>query len=109
MQFSQLCQMDLFPLLEAQTGEQSRQVKFLAEGIALLQLNRFDHNQWRERPREDRKALVAAFLEKSRYNLATVRHIDYGERASNRCTDFHPFPSPINFVHFSSVYQSTVI
>lgn len=75
MQFSQLLQMELFPVLEHETGELSVYGKLLAEALSLAQLHRFVHKQWRGRPCEDRRALIAAFLAKSIYNLATTRQL----------------------------------
>jgi hypothetical protein len=45
MQFAQLCQLDLFPVLEEQAGELAPQAKFLAEALSLTQLNRFIQKQ----------------------------------------------------------------
>jgi len=72
LQFSQLCQLDLFPVLEEQTGPLTVSIKLLTEVLALAQLHRFIHKQWRGRPSEDRRALIAAFLAKSIHNLATT-------------------------------------
>lgn len=73
MQFSQLCQLDLFPVLEEQTEPLSAQNKLLSKVLALAQLHRFIHKQWRGRPSNDRRALIAAFLAKSIHNLPTTR------------------------------------
>lgn len=62
MQFTQLCQLDLFPVLEQETGELSISGKLLAEALSLTQLHRFAHKQWRGRPCQDRRAMIAAFL-----------------------------------------------
>ena len=75
MQFAQLFQAELFPALEQTTGELSGQAKLLAEAMTLTQLHRFVHKQWRGRPQDDRRALIAAFLAKSIYNLATTRQL----------------------------------
>ncbi len=75
MQFSQLCQMELFPVLEQETGELSVYGKLLVEVLSMTQLHRFVHRQWRGRPREDRRALIAAFLAKAIYNLPTTRQL----------------------------------
>ena len=75
LQFSQLCQLDLFPVLEEQTGPLTPQNKLLTEVLALAQLHRFIHKQWRGRPSEDRRALIAAFLAKSIHNLSTTRQL----------------------------------
>jgi hypothetical protein len=75
MQFSQLCQLDLFPVLETETGELSPQDKLLAENLGLAQLHRFVHKQCRGRHCDDRRALIAAFLAKSIHNLPTARQL----------------------------------
>lgn len=75
MQFAQLCQLELFPVLEEQTGELGPQAKLLAEALSLTQVHRFIQKQWRGRPSEDRRALIAAFLAKSIYNLSTTRQL----------------------------------
>lgn len=75
MQFTQLCQMDLFPVLEQETGELSVHDKLLTEALSLAQLHRFVHKQWRGRPCDDRRALIAAFLAKSIHNFPTTRQL----------------------------------
>lgn len=75
MQFAQLFQGELFPALEQTTGELSGPAKLLAEALTLTQLHRFVHKRWRGRPQDDRRALIAAFLAKSIYNLATTRQL----------------------------------
>lgn len=75
MQFTQLCQLELFPVLEQASGELSMYDKLLTEALSLTQLHRFVHKQWRGRPCEDRRALIAAFLAKSIHNFPTTRQL----------------------------------
>ena len=75
LQFAQLDQLKLFPYLEEARGALGPQAGLLSETLAMTQLHRFVHRQWRGRPLEDRRALIAAFLAKSIYNLATTRQL----------------------------------
>lgn len=49
--------------------------KLLTEALSLTQLHRFVHKQWRGRPCDDRRALIAAFLAKSIHNFPTTRQL----------------------------------
>ena len=75
MQFSQLFQMELFPRLEREVGELSKPAQLLSKALAMTHLDRFLHKQFLGRPREDRRALVTAFLAKAIYNFATTRQL----------------------------------
>ena len=75
MQFTQLCQLDLFPMLEQETGQLSIHDNLLSEALSLTQLHRFVHKQWRGRPCDDRRALIAAFRAKSIHNFPTTRQL----------------------------------
>jgi transposase len=74
-QFSQLCQLNSFPVLEEETGELSVHGRLLAEALSLTQLHRFVHKQLRGQPCDDRCALIAAFLAKSIHNFPTTRQL----------------------------------
>jgi len=67
--------LDLFSVLEQETGELSVHDKQLTEAMPLTQLHRFVHKQWRGRPFDDRRALIAAFLAKSIHNFPTTRQL----------------------------------
>ncbi len=70
LQFAQRFQLELFPYLEEASGALGPQAGLLSETLAMTQLHRFVHRQRWGRPLEDCRALIAAFLTKSIYNLA---------------------------------------
>lgn len=75
LRFTQLFQLELFPELESTAGPLGPQAQLLVQTLGLLPLDIFLPKQWQGRPREDRKAILAAFLAKSIYNLPDTRHL----------------------------------
>ncbi len=73
--FTQLFQLELFPEIESSAGPLGPQAQLLVQTLGLLPLDIFLPKQWQGRPREDRKAILAAFLAKSIYNLPDTRHL----------------------------------
>lgn len=70
LQFAQPIQLELFPYRDEASGALGPQARLLSETLAMTQFHCFVHQQWRGRPLEDRRALVAVFLARSIYNLA---------------------------------------
>ncbi len=73
--FTQLFQLELFPEIESSAGPLSTQAQLLVQTLALLPLDAFLPKQWYGRPREDRKAILSAFIAKAIYNIPDTRHL----------------------------------
>ena len=77
VQFRNLRQGELFPVLETQVGPLSKAAKLLAAVVSLEALARFvpQRRAWTGRPACDRLSLATAFFAKAIYNLTTTRHL----------------------------------
>lgn len=77
VQFRNLMQGELFPVLETQVGPLSKAAKLLAAVVSMEALARFipQRRAWTGRPACDRLSLATAFFAKAIYNLTTTRHL----------------------------------
>jgi len=77
VQFKNLLQTELFPVLEAAIGPLSKQAKLLASVLSLEPLSRFvkDRRFRIGRRPSSRLPLATAFFAKAIYNLPTTRHL----------------------------------
>jgi len=77
VKFAHLLQDELFPTLEASTGELSETAQRLIAVLAMIPLQRFlpVAQGWNGRPAKDRYALACAFVAKAVYNFPTTRDL----------------------------------
>jgi len=77
VKFAHLLQDELFPTLEAATGELSETAQRLIAVLALIPLRRFlpVAQGWNGRPAKDRYAIACALVAKAVYNFPTTRDL----------------------------------
>ena len=77
IKFAHLLQDELFPSLEAETGELTESAKRLTAVLAMVPLRRFIPvaQGWNGRPSKDRYAIACAFVAKAVYHIATTRDL----------------------------------
>ncbi|MEJ1934871.1 transposase [Nostoc sp. NIES-2111] len=73
--FTQIFQLELFPEVVSNAGPLGAQTQLLVQTLGLLPLDMFLPKERQGRPREHRKAILAAFLAKSIHNLPDTRHL----------------------------------
>jgi hypothetical protein len=75
--FAHLLQEELFPVLEAETGDLSESAKRLIATLAMIPLERFlpAARGWNGRPARDRRAIASAFVAKAVYNFPETRDL----------------------------------